>query len=122
MKFATASIAGTVEILAADEFVGVPITVTGTSVVKAGTPMTLAGVKATEEDADASSQKAAKTNADGILLYDVDPTENPNGTLVVQGVIDQKKAKANSGCKLDVAAMKVAVPGLILRTNIGVNS
>ena len=122
MKFATASIAGTVEILAADEFVGVPITVTGTSVVKAGTPMTLEGVKATEEDADPSSQKAAKTNADGVLLYDVDPTENPNGTLVVQGVIDQKKAKANSGCKLDVAAMKAAVPGLILRTNIGVNS
>ena len=35
VKFATASIAGTVEILAADEFVGVPITVTGTSVVQA---------------------------------------------------------------------------------------
>ena len=120
MKYATASIADTVEILAADEFVGVSITVTGTSVVKAGTPMTHGGVKATEADADGG--KAASTNADGVLLYDVDPTENPNGTLVVQGVIDQKKAKANSGCKLDVAAMKAAVPGLILRTNIGVNT
>lgn len=110
MKYTVSNIAGGVEILAADDFVGLPIKVAGASLVKAGTPLTSAGA--------ASSDGAG---AAGILLYDVDPTVNPNGTIVVQGVIDATKAQAHSGLTYDVAALKTAVPGLVLRTNIGTN-
>ena len=53
-----------------------------------------------------------------MLLYDVDPTENPNGALLVQGVVDKTKAQTHSGVTLDNT---FAVPGIILRDNIGVN-
>ena len=43
MIFSKTSVSGTVEILAADEFTAIPITVDETSAVKAGTPMTSAG-------------------------------------------------------------------------------
>ena len=120
MKFAKTTIGETVEILAADDFVGIPFKVTEAAAVKAGTPMTLAGKKATMTAA--AGDTPASTNADGILLYDVDPAENPNATLVVQGVIDKTKADAHAGVTLDAAALKVAVPGVVLRDNIGVNS
>ena len=45
MIFSKTSVSGTVEILAADEFTAIPITVDETSAVKAGTPMTSAGKK-----------------------------------------------------------------------------
>lgn len=111
MKFTTTHAAGTVEILAADDFVGIPIKVTETGVVKAGTPLTIDGAKT----ADGSG-------AAGILLYDVDTDANPNGTIVVQGVIDQKKAEAHAEVTYDAAALKTAVPGIVLRNNIGVNA
>lgn len=41
----------------------------------------------------AAGKKVAATSyatAVGMLLYDVDPTENPNGALLVQGVVDKK--------------------------------
>ena len=38
MKFKTTSVAGTVEILAADDFDAIPVTVTEATAVKAGTP------------------------------------------------------------------------------------
>lgn len=110
MKYAKNSIAGTVEILAADDFVAIPIKVDETGVVKAGTPMTEAGKKVTA---------TSFATAVGMLLYDVDPTENPNGALLVQGVVDQKKAQTHSGVTLDET---FAVPGIILRDNIGVNA
>ena len=106
MIFSKTSVSGTVEILAADEFTAIPITVDETS---AGTPMTSAGKKI----AATSFATAA-----GMLLYDVDPTVNPNGALLVQGVVDKKKAQAHSGVTLDTT---FAVPGIILRDNIGVN-
>ena len=109
MIFSKTSVSGTVEILAADEFTAIPITVDETSAVKAGTPMTSAGKKI----AATSFATAA-----GMLLYDVDPTVNPNGALLVQGVVDKKKAQTHSGVTLDTT---VAVPGIILRDNIGVN-
>ena len=62
MKFKSTTVAGTVEILAADEFTAIPILVTETAVTKAGTPLTAAGKKTT-----------TITDAAGILLYDVDP-------------------------------------------------
>jgi hypothetical protein len=113
MKFKSTTVAGTVEILAADEFTAIPITVAGTSVVKAGTPLTAAGAKATSA--------SGAIDAAGILLYDVDPTENPNGALVVAGVIDKAKAEKHSGVSITAAELKAAVPGIVLRDNIGTN-
>lgn len=110
MKFKTTQVGGTVEILAADDFDAIPFTVTEESPVKAGTPMTIQGKK---------TESAA---ANGILLYDVDPAENPNAALVVRGTIDQKNAEAHSGVTYDAAALKTAVPGIILRDNIGVTA
>lgn len=100
-----------VEILAADDFIGIPIKVSGSGVMKAGTPLTAAGAKA-----------ADGTNAAGILLYDVNTDVNPNGTIVVQGVIDQRKAEAHAGVTYSASALKTAVPGIVLRNNIGVNA
>lgn len=114
MKFKTTSAAGTVEILAADEFTAIPIKVAGTDVVKAGTPLTSAGAKATSA--------SGAIDAAGILLYDVDPAENPNGALLVAGVVDKKKAEAHSGVSITASELKAAVPGIVLRDNIGVNS
>lgn len=110
MKFVSENIAGTVEILAANEFVGIPIKVTGEGVVPAGTPLTADGEKS--EDG---------TDAAGILLYDVDVGRNPNGTIVVAGVINQKVAEAHADVTYSVADLKSAVPGIVLRDNVGVN-
>lgn len=110
MKFKTTEVGGTVEILAADDFSAIPFAVTETAAVKAGTTMTING------------KKAASASADGILLYDVDPAENPNAALVVRGVINQKKAEKHAGVTYDAAALKAAVPGIVLRDSIGVNA
>lgn len=120
MKMKSTSVGGTVEILASKDFTAIPFIVTETTTVKAGQPMTLAGKKATYTAGQSGA--AGTTNADGILLYDVDPTENPNAALVVQGVIDGKKAASNSGATIDAAALKAAVPGIVVRENIGVNA
>lgn len=111
MKIKKTVAGGTVEILAADDFNAIPFTVTETALVKAGTPMTLAGKKATDMSA-----------ANGILLWDVDPANNPVGSLLVRGIVDQAKAETNSGVTYDAAALKTAVPGIVLRNNIGVNT
>lgn len=97
-------------ILASDNYNAVPITVTETTAVKAGTPLTSAGKKTT----------SGVTGAAGILLYDVDPTVNPVGTLLVQGVVDGTKAKANSG--VDISTIGTVVPGIVVRSNVGVNA
>lgn len=118
MKVKSTAYGATVEILAANDFTALPFTVTETGPVKAGQPMTLAGKKATYTAG--TDSKAASTNADGILLYDVDPAQNPNAALVVQGVIDGTKAATHSGATIDPAALKVAVPGIVVRENTGV--
>lgn len=109
MKVKTTDIGGTVEILASKDFQAIPFTVTESDVVKAGQPMTLDGKKS-----DAGS-------ANGVLLYDVDPNENPNAALVVKGIIDGKKAAEHSGASIDADALQSAVPGIVVRENIGVN-
>lgn len=109
MKFSKTSVGGTVEILAADDFVAIPICVTETAAVPAGMPMTAAGKKVAA---------TSYATAVGMLLYDVDPTENPNGALLVQGVVDKKKVESHASITLDDT---FAVPGIILRDNIGVN-
>ena len=107
MKFAKTSYAGNVEILASNDFQAIPIKVAGDSVVKAGTPLTAAGASTTG------------ANAVGILLYDVNPLANPNGAIVVQGIIDATKAQAH--CSVSYAdALYAALPGIIFRTNTGV--
>lgn len=118
MKVTNTAVGGAVEILAANDYTAIPFTVTETAAVKAGQPMTLAGKKATYTAGTGNA--ASTTNADGILLYDVDPTVNPNASLVVQGVIDGTKAAAHSGATIDPAALKAAVPGIVVRENTGV--
>ena len=111
MKMNQTSVAGTVEILASKDFQAIPIEVatpgSGT-VVKAGTPLTSAG------------ESTTGSGAVGILLYDVDTAANPNGAIVVQGIIDSTKAQAHSGVTY-VSALYSALPGIVFRTNIGVN-
>ena len=111
MKFETTAIGGSVEILASKDFQAIPAKVatpgSGT-VVKAGTPLTADGASTTG------------SGAVGVLLYDVDTAANPNGALVVQGIIDATKAQAHSGVTY-VSALYSALPGIVFRTNIGVN-
>ena len=110
MKFSNTTVGGSVEILASNDYQAIPIKVAtpgeGT-VVKAGTPLTNAGASTTG------------SGAVGILLYDVDTAANPNGAMVVQGIIDATKAQAHSGVSY-VDALYSALPGIIFRTNIGV--
>jgi hypothetical protein len=115
MKFSNTAIAGGKEILASNDYQAVPIKVATpsgegvtTTVVKAGTPLTAAGASTTG------------ANAVGVLLYDVDTAENPNGAAVVQGIINATKAQAHSGVTY-AAALYTALPGIVFRTNIGVN-
>lgn len=112
MKFSETNIGGGVEILASKDYQGIPCTVatpgSGT-VVKAGTPL------------NSSGESTTGSGAVGILLYDVDTAVNPNGTLVVNGVIDSTKAQAHSGVTY-VSALYTALPAVTFRTNIGVNT
>lgn len=101
----------TVEVLAADDFDAVPVCITETDVVKAGTPITNKGKSAISD----------MSTADGVLLYDVDPTKNPNGAMVVRGIFDKKKVDAHIGSTIDVATMKTAVPGVVFREDSGIN-
>lgn len=122
MKFTRNTVNGINDtILASNDYTAIPFTVTEAAAVKAGYPMTLAGTKAT-----ASGDTGAKTiNADGILLYDVDPAENPNASLLIRGVIDTKKAAVSSGFTYDsdaITALKTAIPGIFCRDNISVNA
>lgn len=122
MKFTRNTVNGINDtILASNDYTAIPFTVTETAAVKAGYPMTLAGKKAA-----VSGDTGAKTiNADGILLYDVDPAENPNAALLIRGVIDTKKAAASSSFTFDadaIKALKTAVPGIFCRDNISVNA
>lgn len=114
MKFTRNTVNGINDtILASNDYTAIPFTVTETTAVKAGYPMTKVGKKATS------------ATADGILLYDVDPAENPNASLLIRGVIDTKKAAASSGFAFDadaIKALKTAVPGIFCRDNISVNA
>ena len=120
MKFTRNTVNGINDtILASNDYTAIPFTVTETAAVKAGYPM--AGKKAV-----ATGETDSKTiNADGILLYDVDPAENPNASLLIRGVIDTKKAAASSSFTFDadaIKALKTAVPGIFCRNNISVNA
>ncbi len=112
MKYTNTTIGGGVEILASKDFQAIPVKVADPSgipgIVKAGTPLTDAGASTTG------------SGAIGILLYDVDTRENPNGAAVVQGIINATVAQEHSEVSY-VDALYSALPGVIFRTNIGVN-
>ena len=111
MNYSKTTLNGDVEILASKDFQAIPVKVatpgSGT-VVKAGTPLTDEGASTTG------------SGAIGVLLYDVDTAKNPNGAAVVQGIINATKAQSHSGVTY-VSALYSALPGIIFRTNIGVN-
>lgn len=95
-------------ILASDTYQAVPIKLTES--LKAGTPIKNDGSKA-----------ADGKQAIGILLYDVNKDENPNGAVVVSGIIDYQKAKASANTDLtaEVDALAEAIPNLIFRDKDG---
>lgn len=95
---------GRCEFLASKDFNSVPCTIAGTDIVKAGSPITSAGAVASTE-----------SQAVGLLMYDVDPTVDPNGALLVQGVVNARMARQYSGCPLVKDTIEGAVPGLYLR-------
>lgn len=101
-------------ILAADTYVAIPFTVKETNAVPAGYPMAKTGLKAAD----------VATDAIGILLHTVDPAVNPNGALLIQGVIDVDKAKLSgfTYSANDIAALKKAVPAVFCRTDVGAKS
>lgn len=109
MNFSKTSVGGTVEILAADDFMAIPAKIAGTDAVKAGMPITDAGAAAPDG-----------TGAVGILLYDVDPNMNPNCALVTHGYVDWTKCMAHSGATADAATMAGILPAIVFRTNIKV--
>ena len=106
MKYTEDTVLGGVEILASNDFQAIPVTVTETDPTLAGPPI------------DADGEACDGTDAIGILLYDVDPSVNPNGAAVVIGIIDSVKAQAHSGVTYAAAALKAALPGIVLRDNI----
>ena len=108
MKFKKTTVTNTVEILASDDFQAIPVKVSGEEIVKAGVPM----------KADGTSVPGG-TGADGILLYDVNPAENPNAALVVAGIVDWAKCMEHSGATATAAVMKTALPAITFRENIG---
>ena len=112
MKYTETSIGGGVEILASKDFQAIPVCVatpgSGGTVVKAGTPL------------NADGESTTGSGAIGVLLYDVDTAENPNGAAVVMGIIDATKAQAHSGVSY-ADALYSALPAVVFRTNIGVN-
>jgi len=111
MKYSQTTVGGGVEILASKDFQAIPVKVADPSgvpgIVKAGTPLTDAGVSTTG------------SGAIGVLLYDVDTRENPNGAAVVQGIINATVAQTHSEVSY-VDALYSALPGIVFRTNIGV--
>lgn len=108
MKYTQTVSGGGVEILASDWHVSIPKKIVGSGVIKAGSPITAAGGVGTA------------ATAVGVLLYDVDTAVNPNAAIVVKGVIDAVKAKAHSG--IDLNGITDSVPGIVLRTDTGVNA
>lgn len=110
MVFKTTDITSSIKtILASDTYQAVPITLTES--LKAGTPIKNDGTKA-----------ADGKQAIGILLYDVDKDENPNGAVVVSGIVDFAKAKASADSDLTASSaedLAAAIPNLIFRDKDG---
>ena len=119
MVYKNTAVGGTVEFLAADDFVAIPFklaAVDGSSnpvgVVKAGTPVLSTGLAAS------TGQSCV-----GIVLYDTDTARNPNCAILKQGVVDLAKMKSHTGLSgITAAYITAALPGVVVRENIGVNA
>lgn len=118
MIYKNTTVGGTVEFLAADDFVAIPFKLaalndtTPVGVVKAGTPILSTGL------ASSTGQSCI-----GIVLYDTDTARNPNCAILKQGVVDLKKMKSHSGLSgITAAYIQAALPGVVVREDIGVNS
>ena len=94
MKLKNTPVGKRSEILASDHFLAVPVVVAGSSAVPAG------------------------TDAAGILLYDTDPSVNPNAAMLVHGVVDWSKCRA-SGAQADAQTMSGILPNIAFRENVG---
>lgn len=79
---------GDVEILNRKNFEAIPMTIDASALVKAGTPINASGVPVTA---------TPWTGAYGILLYDVDPKVNPQGTIVKKGFLNKGRIQAHLG-------------------------
>lgn len=108
MQFESKTVGANVVILKRPPFEGVAITLDftevvagddGKKVVKAGSPISAAGVVANT------------SSAIGILLYDV-VEDNPQATILKKAYIDTAKAEANCGLTID-AAVKAALPMVV---------
>ena len=103
MDFKKVEVVSDVEILARSPYIAVPVTVDFTDVegdvVKAGTPLTRAGVIAND------------ATAEGILLKDAYKGDVP-GALVTDGHIKTAVAQAHSGVTVTAAA-KTALKNII---------
>lgn len=103
MEFEKVTYAGDVEILKRPPFEGIAITLdftnVATGVVKAGSPISAAGVVANTADAI------------GILLHDVD-VARPQGTILKKAYINTAVAQAHSGVTI-AAAVKSALPMIV---------
>ena len=79
MKFKDTSVVQTTEILANDHYVAIPydcseVVADSEGIIKAGTIL-----------------PANNATAKGVLLYDVNKNENPNGAIVIHGFIKKSK-------------------------------
>lgn len=117
MIFSETAYTGTIEFLAADEFVAIPAHITESTAVKAGSLI--------DEDgkiAEANASSGLYEDIAGILLYDVDPAVNPNCALLVQGVVDLTKMNTHASTEYTAGDITAVLPGIVCRTNIGVNT
>lgn len=108
MYFDTKSVGMTPEILASNDYQAVPMKLSATT--KAGMPIKTDGTSS--EDG---------TDAIGILLYDVNVDRNPNGAVVVDGIINWEKCQANNNPTLnstDAEAISKKIPNLVFRGGI----
>lgn len=103
MEFEKVTYSGDVNILKRAPFEGIAITLdftnVATGVVKAGSPISAAGVVANNG------------NAIGILLHDVG-VARPQGTILKKAYVDLAAAEANSGLTID-STVKAALPMIV---------
>lgn len=103
MNYEAVAYAGDVEILKRPPFEGIAITLDFSNVegdvVKAGTPISAAGVAANT------------SSAIGILLHDVGK-ERPQGTILKKAYLNTAVAQAHCGLTYD-AAVKAALPMVV---------
>ena len=110
MQFNDATFGGDVQILKRPPFEGIPITLdfssvtakdaaTGLKIVKAGTPISSAGVTANT------------SSAIGILLWDV-LEDRPQGTILKKAYLNTSVAETHSGVSYD-DAVKAALPMVV---------